>query len=146
MRATAGVRKLGVDDIEAYCAIRAEMLVDTPASFGASPEDDRCTDPAFVRTIVTHPVKRTHVAEIYGVFTRPAARRQGHGKRVMDALLKHAVGIEGVEVIGLSVSSEAPAAQAMYEALGFEIWGREPRALRIEDRRPTEIHMWRPVS
>lgn len=146
------------------------MLADTPASFGSSPENDRCSDPAFIREIVTHPVnglfayfdaegacqsvaglvrmtgsKRSHVVQVYGVYTRPGARRQGHGRRVMEAVLDYAAKLEGVEIAGLSVSSEAPAAQAMYEAQGFEAWGREPQALRIGDRRPAEIHMWRPM-
>jgi len=48
-----------------------------------------------------------------------------------------------MNLVGLGVSAEAPAAQALYESLGFAAWGREPRAIRTDGRDVDEIHMWR---
>lgn len=143
------------------------MLVDTPESFGRSPEDDRFRDAEFVEGVLTHatsrifgwfdadgecqsvagfvrsePQKRQHVGQIYGVYTRPAGRRQGASTKVMRALIAYASGLRGLELIQLSVSSKAPGAEALYASLGFQVWGREPRALRLGDDRPDEVHMW----
>lgn len=170
MSAAAGVRRLGAEDVGLYQAIRAEMLLDTPASFGSSPEDDKCRDRSFVESVLSHAtngvfayfdadgecrsvagfvrpnsIKRQHIAEVYGVYTRPTGRRRGAAASVMEAVVEHARGLPGLEQIQLSVSSEASAAEALYLGLGFRIWGREPKALCLGDRRPDEIHMSLPL-
>jgi RimJ/RimL family protein N-acetyltransferase len=170
MSAPAEVRRLGAHDAAIYQAIRAEMLIDTPSSFGSSPEDDKFQDAAFAEGVLSHAtngvfgffdadgecqsvagfirpdsLKRRHVGEVWGVYTRPAGRRRGAAARVMAAVIEHARGLDGVEQIQLSVSSEAAAAEALYLGLGFEVWGREPKALRLGDRRPDEIHMSLPL-
>jgi RimJ/RimL family protein N-acetyltransferase len=47
----------------------------------------------------------------------------------------------GVSKVQLSVSSTAPAAQRVYESLGFVAWGRESDALRLNGNSADEIHM-----
>ena len=164
-------RRLTIDEVEVYQKIRAEMLVDTPGSFARSPGDDRFRDAAFVEGVLSHatnriygyfdaggecqsvagfvreePLKRQHVGQIYGVYTRPGGRRQGASMKVIQGLIDYAQGLEGVEMLQLTVSSEAPAAQALYERLGFQVWGREPKALRLGSDRPDEVHMWLDLS
>jgi len=42
--------------------------------------------------------------------------------------------IQGVEQISLSVTSTQTTARSLYLSLGFEQWGREPGALKVNDR------------
>ena len=41
----------------------------------------------------------------------------------------------------MSVSDTAGVARRMYESMGFEVWGREPRALKWRDRAVDELHL-----
>ena len=45
-----------------------------------------------------------------------------------------------VEVLQLCVTSEAPAARALYERLGFQQWGHERSAMKVDGRRIDEFH------
>lgn len=85
--------------------------------------------------------KERHKATIWGVYVAPAGRGAGHGRALMDAALAEARRWNGVERVGLSVSSDAPEALALYEAAGFRIWGREPRALCHDGRCADEIYL-----
>ncbi|GIL40377.1 GNAT family N-acetyltransferase [Roseiterribacter gracilis] len=59
------------------------------------------------------------LAVVQGVGTLATARRQGHGRRVMRALLAEAWRREARQVV-LQVSATNEAAQPMYDALGFD--------------------------
>jgi len=157
--------RLTPDDAVRYCAIRAEMLADSPWSYFSSPGDDRAEDPAHVRerlaseTMATFAtaqgdrllsvatvlrserVRNAHRADIVGVYTTPPARRQGHALSVLRACIDHAKRWPTIDVIGLSVSDRAPGALAAYESLGFVRWGTEPDAMRIGSESASEHHM-----
>jgi len=84
--------------------------------------------------------KVRHKALLWGVFIRPDWRRGGLARR----LLSHAVSYartSGVLQIHLCVNAENVRARALYDALGFASFGREPRALRVGDRFFDEEHM-----
>ncbi|MEM9380114.1 MAG: GNAT family N-acetyltransferase [Planctomycetota bacterium] len=164
------IRRLGPDDAAAYSALRREMLLDTPAAFGSVPGEDWYDTPESAREEMERPegeifaavgedgallsvvglkrqtrTKRGHCAFVWGVYTTPAARGQGLGGRVLDAVLEFARSLDGVELLQLSVSTDTPGAQRVYERAGFVPWGREPRSMRLGDRRIDEVHMWRPL-
>lgn len=85
--------------------------------------------------------KRRHLADIVSVYVTPAWRGRGAGRGVMELAIRTARGW-GISAIRLSVSARAPAAQRLYESLGFVEWGREPDALRLGDEvGADEIHM-----
>jgi len=46
-----------------------------------------------------------------------------------------------VTQLNLGVSETTPGARALYEAVGFVVWGTEPRAMRVEGRYYDEIFM-----
>ena len=85
--------------------------------------------------------KTRHKARVWGVYVTPEARGKKVGRRMMDTLLKRGAGIGGIEQILLSVATTQVAAVSLYRALGFEPFGREPRALRIGDRFIDEEYM-----
>ncbi|MCA9302982.1 MAG: GNAT family N-acetyltransferase [Phycisphaerales bacterium] len=160
-------RLLTASDIDAYRAIRLEMLNDSPWAFASSPEDDRAfvdgameelvADPEHKIVVVDHPdddrlacavgvrretkAKFRHRVSIWGVYTTPTARGKGLARMAME----HAIGIarswEGVRYIGLAVSANAPAALALYESLGFVRWGHEPAATCIDGVEYDELYL-----
>ena len=159
------LRKLVPDDTEACVALRREMLLDEPAAFSSSPESDRGSDPALVRARLSqtgrdatfgvfapalvgtvgvmmepHP-KASHRVWVWGMYVQPAFRRRGIGRALMEAVLSHARSLSGVTQVNLSASATMPAAQALYRAVGFRVWGEEPRAMRLDGRYLGEVHM-----
>ncbi len=67
-----------------------------------------------------------HIApdwELENVVVEPAARRQGLGKRLLQALLFHAAETHNTEVF-LEVRESNQAARALYESAGFQQVGR----------------------
>ena len=66
---------------------------------------------------------------------------RGLARAVTTAAIDTARSWRGVTVIGLSVSASAPEAIALYESLGFERWGVEPDAVRIDGVSHAEVHM-----
>lgn len=164
---TVNIRQLATADAGACVALRKEMLLDAPASFGSSPEDDRGSDLAQVRKrlaggsdhatfgafddaagligtvgVGRHPkLKENHKASVWGMYVSPAFRRRGIARQLMEAAIAHAAGLSGVRQVQLSVSETAPGAQRLYESLGFVVWGVEPDALRVGGAGHDEVHL-----
>lgn len=161
------IRLLQSADADAYVALRRTMLLDTPWAFSASPGHDRgsvveqlaesLARPGFAIVGAFEPdglaavaglhredrPKRAHIAWIWGVYTAKQHRGRGLSRAVMTAALEIARTWEGVACVQLSVSEHSPAAQALYESLGFRAWGVEPDAIRVDGRSFAETHMRR---
>lgn len=65
-------------------------------------------------------------AHVLNVCADPALPRQGHGRRLLRALLLQARG-RGAQRVFLEVRPSNPAAIALYDAEGFNEIGRRPR-------------------
>lgn len=152
-------------DIPLYIDIRRRMLADSPVAFLPSPSEDRNLDPEYLAQamasgdpaifgirehdrllasarVTRQPLaKRAHVALIMGVFVDPAARGRGMGECIINACVQHARTLGGVTQVQLSVSSGSPAAQRLYQRLGFVAWGTEREATRVDGCWYDEIHM-----
>jgi len=63
------------------------------------------------------------------------------GRGILEALLERAARIEGIEQIGISVTTTQSAARGLYRSLGFEPFGCERRALKVGGRYLDEEHM-----
>jgi ribosomal protein S18 acetylase RimI-like enzyme len=85
--------------------------------------------------------KFAHRAKLWGVYVDPAHRRRGLGRAVVTAALELAASWQGVDYVDLGVSERSPEARALYESLGFVVWGREPEATAHGGRRWDELHM-----
>jgi len=90
--------------------------------------------------------KSRHKGRVWGVYVTHASRGRGIGRRLMRTLLDRGAAIEGVEQILLSVTVSQEAASCLYRSLGFEPFGREPRALKIKDHYIDEIYMVLPAK
>lgn len=164
------IRPLTPADADVYSALRHEMLADAPWAFaGSGPVDDPSCDPAHVRTQLANPehviigawdgdrlvgsagvlrntkVKFRHIAFIWGVYVSPAWRGQGLSRRIMHAAIDKAREWRGVAVVRLGVSARSIRAKALYESLGFVVWGVEPDCVRLpgqsDSRGIDEFHL-----
>lgn len=80
-----------------------------------------------------HDRERTrHRGDIWGVYVAPEARGKGIGRRLLEHVLAHAR--DRVQQVHLSVTTTNGPAVALYEHLGFERYGTEPRALKVNGR------------
>jgi ribosomal protein S18 acetylase RimI-like enzyme len=158
------VRALGPDDAPAFVALRREALRDAPLAFASAPEDDRFAREKEVARQITDPraalfgafdgerlvgsagvyldrhLKAAHKAHVWGVYVAPDRRRRGLARALVEACLARARAL-GASSARLSVSAAAPEARRLYEALGFQVWGVEPDALRAGGEAADELHM-----
>jgi len=165
------IRRLHPEDATTFVTLRREALEAHPLAFGASVEDDRGLSAEFVRAsladekeqavfgcfesrklcgvvgvIRANRAKQRHKATIWGMYVAPALRGRGAGRALLEAAIAHARSWPGVEQVELSVSDVAEGARKLYEAAGFRLWGREPRALRWQGQTVDELHFVRELS
>ena len=88
-------------------------------------------------------IKARHKAHVWGMYVSPEGRGRGSGKRLMVAALRWAEQQEGIRQVHLVVSSRTPVAKALYQSLGFSVWGIEPAALCINGELVDDEHMVR---
>ena len=73
-------------------------------------------------------------ADIQQVMVHPAARGRGLARRLVAALVDDARA-RGVETLTLDVRGNNHAAMALYETLGFQVSGRLPDFVAVDDER-----------
>tara|TARA_E500000305_G_C3919826_1_gene187549 strand:- start:83 stop:607 length:525 start_codon:yes stop_codon:yes gene_type:complete len=163
------VRALGHGDEAAFLALRREALTECPESFAASPEDDflqteedarqlfarrngdavfgAFTDRLFgmVGLYREQKQKTRHKVHIWSMYVAPVARGLGAGRALMEIATAHAGTLDGVTDIHLSVSEQAGPACALYDSLGFSVWGVEPGGLVVQGVSTPLQHMILPL-
>jgi ribosomal protein S18 acetylase RimI-like enzyme len=115
-------------------AARLRQTSEPPDHFtlGAFAPDDRLIGSvSFTRQT---PSKERHRGTITAMYVAPEARGRGTGKQLLRAAIARAQALEGMEQITLGVVSTNAAARALYRALGFVVFGHEPRALKVGER------------
>jgi ribosomal protein S18 acetylase RimI-like enzyme len=154
------IRPLTEADAAAWWTLRLRMLREEPGAFGSSYEEAIARTPEEVaarhRQTVTDPdafllgawgatlagavgfrrdsgLKVRHKGMIWGMYVAPEARGLGLGRRLLDAAVDRARGMEGVEQVSLEVTVGNSAARALYRSCGFTVYGVEPRALKLGD-------------
>jgi len=151
------IRRLGELDAEKYLEIRLKALRNNPEAFGSSYEEEKdrpvevysqrlASDASFtygaildnqlVGTVTL--VKETyrkfkHRANIVGMYVDPSNRGFGVGKLLLIEAIKQAKSIGVIEQLNLSVVTTNEPAKKLYTSLGFEIFGTEKRALKLDE-------------
>ncbi len=168
MNSSVEIRFLRADDAAEWKRLRVEALEHDPEAFSASLEEYRSlsidevkrrlwsAEDAFVVGAFDQErllgiagfyrekgPKTRHKAHVWGVYVTPEARGRRVARKMMETLLERGAGIDGIKQILLSVAATQVAAVKLYRSLGFEPFGREPRALRIGDRFIDEEYMVR---
>jgi ribosomal protein S18 acetylase RimI-like enzyme len=89
--------------------------------------------------------KTKHKALIIGMYVSPQARRSGAGCSLLDAAIAQARAREDLLQLTLTVTQGNAAAQGLYEAAGFQVFGVEPMAIRTPGGFRAKVHMWLPL-
>jgi len=162
------VRILGESDAEAFHQMRRERLDQDPHAFAESPSEAAAISLESVRARLRQSsgenfvvgafspegalvamagfarsprLKSRHKGTIWGVYARSAVRGQGVGRAVLTALIDRARREPGLEQIHLTVSVGQHAAKALYKSLGFQVFGMERHALKVDGQYVDEDHM-----
>ena len=163
------IRFLGPADAAPYAALRLRMLRAHPDAFTSSFAEDsrkplswteqrlsrRGDPPHFVLgafdadgTLLGSAgvdgearEKQRHKGTLFGMFTAPEARGRGVGAALLAACIDEAKRCS-LERLVLTVTA-GNAAERLYAAHGFERFGVEPRAIRVDGVYYDKVHMGR---
>ena len=89
--------------------------------------------------------KEAHKATLFGMYVPPTCRGQGIGAQLVQAVLYEARARQ-VRLVQLTVMRGNAAAERLYAAQGFEVFGVEPMALRLGELFWDKVHMWRALQ
>lgn len=159
------IRSLDVTDWEAFRQIRLQAIADSPSAVWPTHDEEagRTVDELQARINMTatqvvfgafsggelagiaglrrEPLAQVaHKAVLWGVFVNPALRKQGIARQLFAQILAHAR-VAGILQIQLCVNADNSNAKSLYQSLGFQSYGLEPRAMRVGDRFYDEEHM-----
>lgn len=152
------IRRLGVKDAQNYMKIRLKALRNNPEAFGSSFEEEKdrtvkmygqrleseesYTYGAFqnnqligtVTLLKEKYIKFRHRANIVGMYVAPESRGAGIGRLLLIEAINQAKSLGEIEQINLSVVTTNEPAKKLYTSLGFEVFGTEKRALKLDEK------------
>ncbi|WP_339249344.1 GNAT family N-acetyltransferase [Sporosarcina sp. FSL W8-0480] len=150
------IRRLCTQDAEDYYGIRLEALQMNSEAFAVSyleekrqtaekykgrfGNDDSLTFGAFdedglIGTVTLIPekmMKLKHRATIVAMYVKPEKRGNGIAKQLLKEAISTARNLGGIEQIHLTVVSRNKAANRLYTSIGFETYGIEKNALKVD--------------
>lgn len=163
------IRKLRAEDLEAYRALRLRGLKEFPPAFAESyHEFAGQSASALVATLedprgLCHVLgafgnagdlvgivgmtrdaleKMHHKGFIWGMYVAPEHHGRGIARRLLQAAIAQAREMPGLEQLRLIVGEANAGARALYESVGFQAFGLEPRELRTDGKYYDSVHMW----
>ena len=158
------IRRLTIVDAPAYRRLRLRGLREHPEAFTSSWEEDDAQplaatearlaslqqvlwgafDGGALRGIVGLELlrrpKEQHKAKVVGMYVPADAAGRGIGAALLRTLLAHARQA-GLSDLVLTVTEGNAAALRLYRRAGFEAFGTEPRAIRVDGRAFGKVHM-----
>ncbi|GAA4586748.1 GNAT family N-acetyltransferase [Planotetraspora phitsanulokensis] len=165
------VRRLTVEDAEEYRALRLEALRRAPTAFTSSFSEEsakplsatidrlaaagRPHDTVLgaydggrnlvgvAGLAVSARRQERHKATLFGMAVAPHVTGRGIGKVLVRRVLDLAAAVDGLVQVGLTVSEGNLPAERLYRSCGFEVWGREPRAVLVDGTVIAKLHMIR---
>lgn len=151
------IRQLSASDASDYQELRLFALQESPAAFGSSFEEEvnrplevveeRLADTVnhifgtfgddgrLMGTVTlrrNQHAKSAHKATIFAMYVAPDVRKQGLGRALLQAAISQARDL-GLSWLKLMVNSANAEAVTLYLSTGFETYGLEQDAFRIQD-------------
>ena len=152
------IRRLTAQDASSYQQLRHEALQREPLAFTDSVAEHQSVTLETIKTRLTAAEdnfvmgafidrrlvgmagffrrkgeKIRHRGGIWGVYVSEACRGQGVGRKLLAELISRIELLPGMEQVALAVSRQNASAKALYESLGFQVYGCEKRALKVAD-------------
>ncbi len=166
MPAPAQIRPLAAPDTPALRDLRLAALAEAPRAYGSSLQEEEALGlDHFLRlaeadekgavlgafaegrmvgmTCISQygKLKARHKAVIWGVYVGPEHRGRGLARQLLQAALARAASMPGVRRVHLTAAADNTAAIALYTALGFVQYGREPESLCVDGELIDEVLM-----
>lgn len=160
------IRALTPADAAAYQSLRLTALREEPTAFGSSyeeecdiplsvigqrlaPVSDRGRLGAFVDGTLAGMVtlgredgrKHAHKARVWGMYVSAHCRGKGVGLGLLTEALALARRMPEIRQVQLDVTASNASAVALYQAAGFQEYGREPGAMLVDGELLDAIHM-----
>lgn len=164
------IRALTVTDAAAYRDLRLRMLRDHPSAFTSSLDEDSQKPLSWTekRIVAGHDsphdlvlgafadsgdlvgavglavelrAKVRHKARLFGMYVAQEASSNGVGRALLEYCVERASAIPGLEQINLTVTSTNERAVRLYAAAGFETFGLEKRAIKVDGTYYSKTHM-----
>lgn len=161
------VTQLAPQDAKAYKALMLRAYADAADSFTSTPQEraqepdswwlERIAHPkgltvvwgAFADTRLvgtvsvefTPQTKTRHKGLVVAVFVEADCRGQGLARKLMQAVIAHALERPGLRLLQLGVTQGNAAAEGLYLSLGFKTYGVEPMAVWTPGGFRAKVHM-----
>ncbi|WP_316528629.1 GNAT family N-acetyltransferase [Kitasatospora brasiliensis] len=163
------LRPLGVADAEPYRAFRLDALRGTPGAFTSSHDEEAAKPPTATLRRLTEAAdgpgaligafdgagtligtaglkvpsrsQERHKGTLYGMAVAPGAAGRGIGRALVREVLRTAERDGRLRQVLLTVSEGNEPALRLYTSCGFEVWGREPRAVLVDGQAVAKLHM-----
>ncbi len=160
------IRRLNEQDVEQYLEIRLQSLQTNPEAFASSYEEEKerpielyqsrlnPQSPSItvgavedgqlvgIVTLVTETKQKlSHRANIVSTYVIPEKRGDKIGRKLIEQAIQYAQRMQGIEQIYLTVASENKAARQLYLSSGFNFFGTDKKALKLEDHYIDIDHM-----
>lgn len=156
------LRTLSSFDLPAFRALRLDALRLHPETFVPTHEEEQASDPralaqrfrndwihdgSFIlgayrgdRLVGAIGVRRSprrkhgHKATIWLLYTQAVVRGQGIGRMLLEEAIARCWREPELEVLQLTVGSESDAAYRLYTRVGFQVYGIERHAMKLDER------------
>ena len=147
------IRLLKLTDLELWKSIRLEALEVMPEVFGGSYEEEKhktkvewessLTESDVFGAFMGHELvavagfsinkleKKNHRGLLFSVYAKPECRGNNIGSDIIEAVVSHAK--NKVVQLHCKVITNNKAAIELYKKHGFEIYGTEPRSLKVNN-------------
>jgi ribosomal protein S18 acetylase RimI-like enzyme len=165
MKATA-VRLLQVGDLDAYKALRIEVMSSHESAFTSDAAAEVLREPSSYASRLASETTRTftlgafaesrlvgaatcehdarvkvqHIGHIIGMMVSAKCQGQGVGGALLDALIERARADQRLRQLTLTVTAGNAAAERLYQGRGFVRCGTHPRAICV-DRTDFDKHL-----